>query len=134
MGLPWVRLDANISTHDKILNLLSDPSPKRWQAGLSYVFSFAWSGGHGTDGRIPKASLPFVHGSGATADLLVRHRLWTPVTGAWEIPNYMERQELEVISAGKRAARTTAARKANCERWHGKQCGCWRTPDGDSDA
>lgn len=125
-GLPWVRLDSNIPTHDKILNLLSDPSPKRWQAGLSYVFSLAWSGGNATDGRIPKAALPFVHGTEAAAQLLVQYGLWTPVTGAWEIPNYAERQELEVITAGKQAARRLAALKANCVRHHGLDCHCWK--------
>jgi hypothetical protein len=130
MALPWVRLDTNIPSHDKVLNLLSDPSPKRWQAGLNFVFSFAWSGGHGTDGRIPKAALPFIHANEQTAKLLVQYGLWTPATGAWEIPNYLERQELEVVSAGKRAARTAAALKANCVRHHGKDCGCWRQEGG----
>src|SRR5437868_7186513 len=61
MSLPWVRLDSNIASHDKILALLSDPSPKRWQAAASYMFALGWSGDHGTDGRIPQAALPFVH-------------------------------------------------------------------------
>ncbi len=51
MGLPWVRLDSNIASHDKILHLLSDPSPKRWQAAASYMFAMAWSGGQGCTAR-----------------------------------------------------------------------------------
>ena len=57
MGLPWVRLDANIATHDKILNLLSDPSKHKWQAIASYMFALGWSGGHGTDGEITKIGI-----------------------------------------------------------------------------
>ena len=45
MGLPWVRLDANIATHDKMLALLADPSPQKWQAAASYMFALAWAGG-----------------------------------------------------------------------------------------
>lgn len=126
MGLPWVRLDTSIPAHDKILDLLDDPSPKRWQAGLSYVFSLAWSAAQGTDGRIPRSALPFVHGSAAAAELLVVHRLWTPATGAWQIPNYTERQEMEAVTAGKRANRHVAAMKANCVRHHGPDCLCWK--------
>ena len=126
MGLPWVRMDVNMPTHDKILNLLSDPSPKRWQAMASYTFSIMWSGGHGTDGRIPKSALPFVHGSEATARLLVKHGLWLEKTAAWQIKNFDQRQELDVIAEAKQAARTASGRKAACIKWHGKDCGCWR--------
>ena len=76
MGLPWVRLDANISTHDKILYLASDPSAARWQAAFSYVCAIGWSGDQGTDGRISQVALPFVHGTATTARLLVKYQLW----------------------------------------------------------
>jgi hypothetical protein len=33
MALPWIRLDANIATHDKIVHLMLDPSAKKYQAG-----------------------------------------------------------------------------------------------------
>lgn len=123
MALPWVRLDTNIASHDKILELIGDPSPRRWQALSSYMFSIAWSGGHGTDGRIPKAALPMIHGNETTARLLCAHRLWEAQTAAWQIVNYAERQELDVVTASKVEARRIAAEKANCSRWHGK--GCW---------
>lgn len=130
MALPWVRLDTNIATHDKILDLLGDSSTRRWQAASSYVFSIAWSGGHGTDGRIPKAALPFVHGNESTAKLLCKYRLWEARTADWLIVNYAERQELDVVTASKVEARRIAAEKANCTRWHGKNCwsakGCSR--------
>lgn len=130
MALPWVRLDSNIATHDKMLDLLGDPSTKRHQAAMSYMFSIAWSGGHGTDGRIPKAALPFVHGNEMTAKLLCKYRLWEARTADWLIVNYAERQELDVVTASKVEARRISAEKANCHRWHGKTCwsakGCSR--------
>lgn len=126
MPLPWVRLDSNIGTHDKILALESDPSSKKWQALWSYAVALAWSGGQGTDGKIPTYALHSVKGSPVTARLLVKHRLWREVLTGWEIVNYAERQELAVISEAKRAARSASGRKAACERWHGKTCGCWR--------
>lgn len=128
MGLPWVRLDSNIGSHDKVLRLLADPSAKRWQAFSSYIAALGWCGGHGTDGIVPKAALPMVHGNAATAKLLVTYGLWREhgVTG-WEIPNYADRQQTSVVSEAKREAQSRAARKTNCIRYHGAQCGCWDT-------
>lgn len=126
MGLPWVRFDTNMPTHDKVLALLSDPSPKRWQAMASYQFSIMWSGGHGTDGRIPAAALPFVHGTNATAKLLVKYDLWIEMTAAWTIKNFDQRQELDVIAETKAAAKSASGRKAACVKWHGPNCGCWK--------
>jgi hypothetical protein len=126
MTLPWVRLDSNIASHDKILNLLADPAPVRWQAMTSYVCALGYAGGHGTDGKIPAAALGFVHGNARTARLLVKYGLWREVTSGWEIVNYVARQELAAVSAGKRAAQQVAGKKAACTRWHGPDCGCWR--------
>lgn len=126
MTLPWVRLDVNIAAHDKVLSLLCDPSPKRWQAMASYMFALGWAGGAGTDGHIPLSALAFVHGTPTTARLLVKHDLWDENGRGWVIRNYEQRQELTLITEGKRAAQRAAARKTNCERWHGKACGCWR--------
>ena len=131
MPLPWVRLDTNIALHDKMLHLLSDPSPKRWQAAASYMFALGWSGGTGTDGHVPKAALPFIHGTPATARLLVKYSLWEEAINGWQIHNYAERQELEVVAASKRAAQRAGAIKGNCIRYHGRDCGCWRQGLGD---
>lgn len=124
MALPWVRLDANIASHDKILNLLADPSPKRYQAAFSYVSALGWCGGHGTDGRVTHVALPMVHGTTATARLLVKYGLWVEAPGGYDIPNFPMRQELSAITAGRRAAQSAGALKANCRRWHGPEC--WR--------
>jgi hypothetical protein len=123
MSLPWVRIDSNIASHDKVLQLLSDPSPKRWQAAFSYVCAIGWSGDQGTDGRVPAIALPFVHGTTTTARLLVTYRLWEePPTGGWLIVNYAERQELAVVSHLKRERDRINGRRAACMRWHGPDC------------
>lgn len=122
MSLPWVRLDSHIGSHDKILNLLADPSPKRWQAAFSYTCALGWSGDQGTDGMIPAVALGFVHGTSVTARLLVKYRLWQEELTGWSIVNFMERQELAAVTAGKREAARVASQKANCTRWHGPSC------------
>jgi hypothetical protein len=123
MALPWVRLDSHIGSHDKVLALSSDPSAKRYQALFSYVCALGWSADHGTDGRIPAAALPFVHGNTSTARLLVKYQLWEEKTGAWEIRNFADRQMLSTVVAGARASKRSAAEKGNCKRWH--EATCW---------
>ncbi|NUS55868.1 MAG: hypothetical protein HOV66_13580 [Streptomycetaceae bacterium] len=134
MALPGVRLDSSIASHDKTRALLSDPSSKRWQAMTSYMFALGWCGEHGTNGRIPTAALPFVHGTPATAQLLVKHRLWLPDDDApgWTVPNYAERQELAGVTELKRAAQRRSARRTNCKRYHGPNCGCWQHDQSDT--
>lgn len=126
MALPWVRLDANIATHDKIVHLLSDPSAKKWQASASYMFALAWSGGQGTDGFVPAAALPFVHGTAQTARLLEKYQLWEVATAGWTIRNFDTRQELNIIAEGKRAAQKLGGVKGNCIKYHGPDCHCWK--------
>lgn len=125
MGLPWVRLDSNIGSHDKILALLSDSSSKRWQAAFSYTAALGWSGGHATDGMIPSAALPFVHGTKETARLLVIYHLWVESVQGWQIVNYTERQESSEVSDAIRAAQSLGGKKAQCRKNHGPDCGCW---------
>lgn len=127
MGLPWARLDANIGTHDKVLNLFSDPSAKKWQAFSSYTIAIAWAVGHGTDGFIPQSALGTVFGTRVTARLLVSYKLWEEATAGWRIVNFAERQELTVIAEMKQTGRRLSSAKANCVRHHGKDCGCWNT-------
>ena len=122
MTLPWVRLDSSIASHDKILRLVSDPSPQRWQAAASYMFALGWSGLQGTDGKILREALPFVHGNAKTARLLVKHGLWLEAVSGFQIVNYGERQQLSAVSDAKTKQLATAAQKANCNRWHGDSC------------
>jgi hypothetical protein len=135
VSLPWVRLDSHIGSHDKILNLLADPSPKRWQAAFSYTCALGWAGDQGTDGAVPRVALNFVHGTTTTARLLVVYRLWEETPTGWQIVNFMERQQLSSVTAAKQESRRVAAEKANCTRWHGKSCwtkegGCSRDGGG----
>lgn len=132
MALPWVRLDSHIASHDKILNLVADPSAKRWQAAFSYCCALGWSGDQGTDGHIPRIALPFVHGTTTTARLLVKYSLWDEHLTGWTIRNFAERQQTTAVTAAKQDARRIAAEKANCKRWHGDLC--WKSGKGCSRA
>ena len=126
MGLPWARLDSNIASHDKILALLSDPSPKKWQALASYMCSFAWSTGQGTDGLIPRFALPAIHGTTATARLLEKYHMWVEAPTGWAIVNFHQRQSLSAAADSAREAKRLGAAKGNCIRHHGPDCGCWK--------
>lgn len=120
MPLPWVRLDSNIASHPKVLDLLSRPNGHK--AFTLYVCSLGYAGGHGTDGEIPFTALPMLHGNRKLGEMLVEVALWEPTPKGWAIHNYADRQELEVISEAKRAAQRFGAQKANCGRWHGPNC------------
>jgi isocitrate dehydrogenase len=125
-GLPWVRMDTGLPSHPKMLNLLNDPSSKRYQAAASVGFAICWSGEHGTDGHIPFTALPFIHATKTTAALLVKHGFWEPLPDGWRIHNFAIRQELAIVTATKKEAQRVGALMANCKRWHGESCGCWQ--------
>lgn len=117
MPLPWVRVDSNIAQHEKVQRLLKEePSAKRWQAFVSFVCSIAWSGGSGTDGRIPPYALSSIYGTRATADLLVKHGLWEQNGSGWVIHNYAEYQQLEEVTR----AKSEQASEAALTRWYGQ--------------
>lgn len=122
MALSWARLDVNISTHDKMLNLLSDPAGARFQAAASYMFGIGWAVGHETDGRIPASALPFIHGTKKTADLLVHYGLWMPAVGAWTIPNFAEYQQSSAKTLAIGVERSLAGSKGACRKNHGPKC------------
>lgn len=123
-GLPWVRLDAGIASHDKILALLEDDVGGRATAFV-YVCGLAYCGLNGTDGAIPFGALPFVHGTKADAAALVDVGLWRPEPSGWSVVNWEKRQQLSGTTKEIRAARSLGAAKGNCIRWHGEDCGCW---------
>jgi hypothetical protein len=129
VALPWVRLDSNIASHDKILALLAQRDGAK--AFVLYICGLGYAGGHGTDGCIPKYALPVLHGNDKLARQLVDTRLWEyGEDGSYRIRNFDLRQELAVITEGKRAAQSMGGRKAMCQRWHGPDCGCWRKTAG----
>lgn len=125
MSLPWVRLDSNIASHEKITRMLHTEPVKGYRAAFVYCCSLGHCGGHGTDGLIDFTSLPFIHARKMDAEMLVRFELWTPDPLGWRLKNWALRQELSVISDMRKEAQAKGARKANCKRWHGPDCGCW---------
>jgi hypothetical protein len=128
MGLPWVRLDGTIPSHDKTLAALAHTSGKAAMA--VYMFSLAWSGAHGTDGHIPLAALPMIHGTRRDAHTLRAVGLWDDHPhGGWQIHNWDTRQQLSVVTEIKRHTQRVSAARTNCLRWHGPDCGCWQDTD-----
>ena len=124
MSLPWVRLDTNIASHDKILTLLSHRGGRG--IAFSYLCSIAYSGLNGTDGHIPFAALPFIHATKRDMEILVEVGLLAPNPRGWTVINYAERQQLSNATTAIRAAQRVGAQKGNCVRHHGPECGCWQ--------
>lgn len=125
MSLPWVRLDSNIASHDKIVSLLAQRDGHK--AFTLYVCALGYAGGHGTDGHVPRTSLPFIHGTEKLANLLVEANLWQHEgQKGWKIHNWEHRQELAIISEMKRISKANAGRKSQCVQRHGPDCGCWK--------
>ena len=125
MSLPWVRLDSNIASHDKVLALLADPSPRKWQAFASFMCSLGYCNGHGTNGRVPKTALPFIHGTPQTATLLVKYGLWTEQGDSYFMPKFVARQVSSETAEAKRTAQKLGGVKGACIKHHGPDCNCW---------
>lgn len=119
MSLPWIRLDTNLPTNAKIL-ALAGLGDKGLASAFVYIASIAHSGGHGTDGFIAKAALPFVHGKPTHARMLVEARLWTPVDGGWQIVNYGERNLVGASAQALSEVRSAAGRRGAEARWGSK--------------
>lgn len=117
-GLPWARLDTNLPTHDKVLELVGVGARGK-AAAFVYVCGIAYAVGHGTDGFIRRAALPFIHGTAADARLLVDARLWVPVDGGWTIANYGTRQAVGLNAQALSEVRAEAGRKGADARWGG---------------
>lgn len=110
MGLPWVRLDTAFPSNPKLLAMLAEKDGHR--AGLVYLCSLGYAGGHGTDGFIPREALPFIHARQSDAERLVRHGFWWTQPGGWLINGWDEKQEsnVETQERRKRAQAAAAAR------------------------
>lgn len=119
MGLPWVRLDTQLPSNPKLLELVAR---KQQAAAFAYVCSLAYSGMHGTDGFIPETALPFVHGTKAIANQLVAVGLWIPAPGGWDINGWDEFQ----ISDEEAKRRRERAQKAAAKRWENTKKGYLR--------
>ena len=110
MPLPWVRLDTQIGTNPKILELVD---AKRHKAAFAYVCSLAYAGAHGTDGFIPVTALVFIHATRQDANHLVEVGLWIPAKGGWDINGWDEFQ----ISDDESRRRRERAQKGAAVRW-----------------
>lgn len=118
-GLPWFRMDCNVGGHDKVLALLSDADENRFRAFTSYVCGTGWSVVHETDGLVPPAALPFIHGTAETAKLLVAYGLWEDDggSGSWRIHNFAKYQPTRMQNAATRRAQSEGGKKGNAKRW-----------------
>lgn len=123
MGLPWVRLDTQFPSNPKVLELAAG---KDWRAAFVYVCALAYCGQHGTDGYIPRTALPFIHATKRDAETLVNVGLWIPRPGGWAVNGWDEFQQSNDETRQRRTRAELASKKANCVRWHGSDCGCWR--------
>ena len=123
MALPWIRLDTTFYMNPKVLQLVS---AEKWHPIVVYVAGLGYSGAQGTDGFIPRAALPFIHGDNDAAKQLVSVRLWQEDKAGWFMPDWAEFQQTVAQTESNLAAKRAASRKGNCVRWHGERCGCWR--------
>lgn len=116
MGLPWFRMDTNISSHDKILTLVEHGSRGK-AAGFVYAMSMAYAQGHGTNGVIKKAALPWVHATKADVNLLVMCELWEVVEGGYRIKNFGNKNVVGAVQQAISDARSAAGSKGAEARW-----------------
>lgn len=111
MGMQWVRLDCAFPRNHKVLALLADRDGHR--AITAYVFGLAYAGEQGTNGWLPRESLPLIHARPADAKRLVEAHLWLEEAGGWVINGWDEFQP----STDEMKRRTDKARLAANTRW-----------------
>jgi len=109
--LPWVRLDSGMPENPKIGTVISRTGGHK--AAFMYLCALSYSGKHGTYGTIPKAALPFIHGTTKEAKMLVEAGLWTTTKTGWEIHDWDTYQPTEEYVN----TRKEKARKAAKARW-----------------
>ena len=115
MTLPWVRLETALPRNPKILDLVNGGN---YRAAWVYVCSIAYCGEHVTDGRIPRAALPFIHARPADARALVAARLWVETDNGYALPDWAEYQIAAATLEEVSRTRRRASRVGNCHRWH----------------
>lgn len=114
MGLPWIRLDTTLASNPKVLSLVDD---KKHRAVMVYILGLTYSGGHGLDGFIPRAALPFIHATQADAKALVQVGMWIESAGGWHVNGWDEFQ----VSDEETKARRKRAQEAAAIRWAKQQ-------------
>jgi hypothetical protein len=89
MTLQWVRLETSLPDHPKVLELIN---AKKHKSVMVYVLGLAYCGRHELDGYVPKAALPFIHGTKSDADALCFVGLWTSTPNGYEINGWSDFQ------------------------------------------
>jgi hypothetical protein len=126
MSLPWVRLDTALPDHPKILALVDRFKDGR-AAAFVYVCGLAYCGRHGTDGHIPRPALARINGRAVDAERLVEVGLWDKDGTGWIIHGWAEYQQSTGETQERAQRLRDSSKKANCVRWHGADCECWRS-------
>lgn len=116
MGYPWIRLDTNLPSHEKFIEL-SEYGDRGLAAGFVYVSSLAYAGANGTDGYIPRGALPFIHGKPSHARLLLEVRLWVEAERGWKIHNYGDRNVVGAMQQVISEELSAAGKKGAAARW-----------------
>lgn len=116
-GLPWVRIDSDISQNPSIVDMIEQHGQRGLAAAFVFVGSIGHCAAHNTDGVLRKSILPFVHGTPALARLLVEAGLWEQEGTGWRIPKYEGHQPTREVRESDAAARSAAAKKAADARW-----------------
>jgi len=111
MALPWIRLDTSMPDNPKLLGLLTEKDGHR--AAFVWVCAMSYAGKHGTDGFIPRESMPRINGKSSDMALLVTHGFLEVIAGGWQIHAWDEFQ----ISDEDTQKRRSNAQKAAAVRW-----------------
>ena len=88
MGLPWVRLDANIYSSPAVLELTQRATGYR--ALTVYIFGLSYAAAHETSGDIPRVALRTISGRPSDAARLVDVGLWQEFDGGWWITDWLD--------------------------------------------
>lgn len=117
MGLQWIRLDCQMPTNPKVLELVERG---QFRAAFAYCCSLTYAGQHGTDGYIPSTALPFIHATRTVANHLVDVGLWVPAPGGWMIHGWDEFQVSDEATKKRRerAQKGAAVRWENAKKAH----------------
>lgn len=95
--MTWFKVDDGFWSHPKTL-LLSHAAVALWVRAGSYC------GKHLTDGHIPRAILPMLHGTPDHARELCNADLWEPVEDGWQFHAWHEYQDTRTEIERRRAA------------------------------
>lgn len=109
--MTWVKLSDEIWRHRKVRRLMDDPDGP---VGLClWTLAQSWIGEELTDGLIPVRQPMRLLGTdpGPAVGALVRAGLWEPVTGGWQVHDYLDYNPSRAQVLALRKARADAGQK-----------------------